>query len=323
MSAITPWAIMAGGSLLANYFNPIPQPGQEGYTPTPTHHLRVMFENDLAFGHDRNYTHGTRIDYAREMPSGNAWGISLMQNIHTPEHHTDGAVPGEHPYIGYLMLGGAYMQRGEDFGSVFEFQVGASGNASGARHTQNEFHKFFGLETWDGWGDQVPSEILFQLSMRQDFRVSALEFEGTNGWKSDATFFLREDIGTAYIRGGAGISFRYGVNLPPSMQVTGSRGGNYGLGLLKKPEYRRDELSYFVVASLYAEYTARDITADGGVFHDFETGVSSQPWQLQAQLGVGVSYQGIDYYAGGVLQSSTYRDGETTYYGTFSVTWHW
>lgn len=314
---------MAGGSLLANYFNPIPQPGQEGYTPTPTHHLRVMFENDLAFGHDRNYTHGTRIDYAREMPSGNAWGISLMQNIHTPEHHADGAVPGEHPYFGYLSLGAAYLMRGEDFGSVFEFQLGATGNASGARYTQNGLHELFGMETWDGWHHQVPSEMTFQLCLRQDFRISSLEFTGPHGWKSDATFFIREDVGTVYIRGGVGMSFRYGVNLPPSMQVNGSRGGNYGLGLIKKPDYRREEMSYFLVGSIYAEYVARDMAMDGGVFHDFDLGCRRQPWQVQAQLGVGVSYKGIDYFAGGVLQSRTYKEGETTCYGTFSVTWHW
>lgn len=322
--SVLPWAIMAGGSLLADYYNPIPQPGEPGYMAAPQHHLRVMFENDSAFGNDCNYSHGTRIDYAQNLPGGDAWGISLTQNIYTPEAHTDGAVQGQHPYCGYLALGGAYMLRGQDFGAAFEFQLGATGDQSGARDAQNGLHDIFGMRSWDGWHDQVPGELTMQLSMRQDFRLPCLEFDCGNGWQTDAVFFTREEVGTAFIRGGAGVSMRYGVNLSPSMQVNGNRAANFGIGLLDKPGYRNDEISYFLVGSLYMEYVARDITVDGGVFRHFEQTCSRKPWQVEAQLGVGVSYHGIDYFAGGVYHSPTYRtQGTESLYGTFSATWHW
>ncbi len=319
-----PWAVMAGSSLLADHLNPIPQPGEPGYTAVPQNHLRVMMENDSAFSSDRNYSHGTRIDYARSLHSGNAWGVSLVQNIYTPEEHTDGAVPGQHPYCGYMALGAGYMLRGEDFGAAFELQVGTTGNASCSRYTQNGLHEAFGLERWDGWHDQVPAEATVQLSMQQNFRLTCLEADCGNGWQTDGMLYTREEVGTAFIRGGVGLSFRYGVNLPSSMQATGNNAATYGLGLLEKPHYKPQDISYFLVGSIYAMYVARDISIDGGVFRHFEQTCSRKPWQMEARLGVGVSYRGIDYFAGGVYCTDYYR-GQTanTLYGTFSGTWHW
>ena len=84
MSAI-PWLIMGAVSPIVGYFNPIPQK-EEGpqYTEAPRHHFRGTMENDSAFGEDNGYTHGTRWDYAYRMNNGDAWGVSLTQNIFTP-----------------------------------------------------------------------------------------------------------------------------------------------------------------------------------------------------------------------------------------------
>ena len=324
MSAI-PWLIMGAVSPIVGYFNPIPQ--QEGgplYTEAPKHHFRGMMENDSAFGEDNGYTHGTRLDYAHRMNNGDAWGVSLTQNIYTPNQHTHNAVQGEHPYAGYMALGAAYMWRGEDFGNSLEFQIGTTGNPSLARYCQNHLHQLCGLETWEGWRDQVPSEVTLQLSSQQNFRLTCAENTFSNGWETDGTFILREEIGTASIRGGIGISFRYGRNLPPSMIANGNHPAEYGLSLLEKPRYNPDEASYFLVGEAYVDYVAHDISIDGGVFHHFDQTCSRMPWQGEFRLGVGVSYQGIDYFAGGVYFTDKYRrQDETSLMGTFTISWHW
>ena len=48
------------------------------------------------------------------------------------------------------------------------------------------------METWDGWNDQVPSEVTVQLSAQQNIRIPWLEMTSSNGMKSDAAFILRE-----------------------------------------------------------------------------------------------------------------------------------
>lgn len=323
MSAI-PWLTMAVLSPVVGYFNPIPQPGEDGYTDVPRHHFRGLMENDSAFGQDGNYSHGTRLDYAQSLSNGDAWGVSLTQNIYTPTTHTNGSVMGEHPYAGYLAVGGAYLWRGQDFGNAVELQLGTTGNASFARYAQNGLHEALGMTTWDGWHDQVPSEVTVQMSAQQNIRIPWLERTDANGWKSDGVFVLREEVGTASIRGGAGMAVRYGRNLPPAMQVNGNRSASYGMSLIEKPDYNRAAPSYFVVAEAYVDYVAHDISVDGGVFHHFDQTCSRKPWQAEVRLGVGVSYQGVDYFMGGVYHSDTFRGQKDAHcYGTFSITWHW
>lgn len=324
MSAL-PLAVYAVGAGLAGYFNPIAQPGEQGYTPEPHNHLRIMFENDSISSRDRNYTHGTRISYARTMESGNAWGISLMQNMYTPETHTHHSVAGEHPYCGYLALGGAYMWRGENFGWGTELQLGTTGQASLAGRFQNALHDSFDMPAWNGWHDQVPSELTLELTMRQEWALPYLQRSNVLGrWQSDGSLVLRESLGTARISGGGGLTWRVGANLPPSQQTAGNTPTSYGIGLLRKPEYKPNEVSYFLAFEAYADYVARDISVDGGVFHHFDRTCTRTPWQAEVRAGLGVRYRGIDYYAGCMVLSRTYEtQDENSFIGTFSVSWNW
>ena len=324
--SMIPWVVMAASSVAVDYVNPIPGPGEEGFNPAPRHHLRFVMENDSAFGSDCNYTHGTRIDYARVLDKNpnHALGVSFTQNIYTPETHTDGAVPGEHPYAGYAALGLAHMYIGEQVGNCIEFQIGTTGKASLADEMQDFIHKTGGLDRWEGWQDQVPSEVTFQLTARQDYRLPWLEWKHSGGLQTDATFFTREELGTAFIAAEAGAYVRLGKNLANSMQMSGNHGADYGVGLLHKPDYDPTELSWYVRAGGSVKYVVHDFSIDGGVFHDFERTCGRMPWVSEAQLGVGVRRNGVDYYAGMVVRSRNYRtQKDDTVFGTFNFAFHW
>ncbi len=320
-----PWIGYAAAAAAAGYFNPIAQPGEPGYTTTPTHHLRVMFENDSFINEDNGYTHGTRIDYAQGIGRGDwAFGLSLTQNIYSPDTKTYGNVPGEHPYAGYLAVGGALMRRSENLGLVAELQVGTTGKPSFAQYSQHFVHALGDMEQWEGWGDQVPSEATVQLTLRQDWRLPFLEHRIGSCYETDGTFFTREQVGTVNIGGSAGLTLRFGQNLPGSMQVNGNEAGNYGMGLLDKPGYRAEAFSWFVYLQGQVRYVARDMFIDGGVFHHFDSPCSRKPWIAEVQVGAAASYQGIDYYIGLVHSSRTYRSQDKNpFYGTCGVTWHW
>lgn len=322
--SMLPFAIYAAAAGAAGYLNPIPQPGDVGYDPRPHHNLRIMFENDSPSGRDRNYTHGTRIDYANTLKNGNAWGLSLMQNIYTPETHTAHAVPGEHPYCGYLAMGAAYMHRGEKFGWAAEVQLGTVGKASSAGRFQNALHDMFEMDNWDGWDDQVPSEMTMELTMRQEWALPEMQYHINDSWDADSRLVMRESIGTVRISAGVGMAFRVGHNLPPTTESVANAAANYGLGLIRKPNYNASDTSYFLLAEMYTDYVARDITVDGGVFHHFNRTCSRTPWQVEGRIGVGARHQGIDYYMGMLLLSRTYRtQDENSVMGTFSVSWNW
>lgn len=315
---------MLVASVAADYTNPIPAEGEPGYRAEPIHHFRVMFENDSAYGEDRNYSHGTRFDYAQQIVPEHYWGISLTQNIYTPETHTGGRVWGQHPYAGYLAIGGAYMYRGESVGVSLELQAGVTGKPSLAENSQWLVHEMGNMKHWKGWGEQIPAEPTLQLSARQDWRLPFCETGSFGGFQTDGMIFTREALGTVAVSGGAGVVLRWGRNLPAGMQVTGNHPADYSVGLLRKPAYDPSRLSWFVVGSVYGEYVARDMFIDGGVFHDFEQTCSRKPWQAEMQLGVGVVHEGIQYYAGAVWHTVEYRTQDHhSLYGTFAISWHW
>lgn len=319
-----PYIIYAAFAGATGYTNSVVRPPSVEIPAESQHYLRGLFENDSVSGRDRNYTHGTRLDYARRMDNGHAWGLSLMQNMYTPETHTRHRVEGEHPYCGYSALGGAFLWRGVNFGCGTELQIGTTGRESCAGRFQNALHRAFDMETWDGWDDQIPAELTIQLTSRQEWRLAALERRFSNGWQTDSTFIVRESLGTFRIAGGAGLSFRIGKNLTPSMEATGNEPTYFGIGLLRKPDYDPSVTSYFLVSELYVDYVARDLTVDGGVFHHFERSCSRTPWQVRANVGVGVSHRGMDYYMGVSVFTRTYRtQDEASVMGTFAITWRW
>ncbi len=319
MLPVIAYAAIAG---TAGYFNPVALPGEPGYHPVPEHQLRGVFQNDSISGDDSNFSHGTRIDYVQAMQNGDAWGVSLTQNMYTPEIHTRGNVYNQHPYCGYLAFGGAYLLRGERFGCVTELQLGTTGRASLAGQTQNAVHKMLGMDEWEGWHDQVRSELTMQLTSRQEWLVNTREFR--NGWECDLALRTRESVGTFNLSGGVGMAYRVGRNLPPTMSSCSIDGANFGTNALLKPHYDRSKMSYFLLASASGEYVARDMSIDGGVFHHFDRVCSRKPWQVQGQLGAGVAYEGIDYFAGVLMRSRTYRtQDKASVMGVFSVAWNW
>ncbi len=313
---------MAAG--LAGYTNPIAQPGEPGYTARPTHHLRALLENDAFIDQDNGYTNGIRYDYAQQTRNGMAWGLSLTQNIYTPYTNAYDVVEGEQPYAGYLALGGALIVPGEDVGFAAELQVGTTGKPSLAEVSQRLVHDSGGMKQWRGWHNQIPSEATVQFTLRQDWRLPMLEQHFGNRYEMDGALFTREQVGTVAIGGAAGLSLRFGYNLPDSMLVNGSEAANFGMGLLTKEDYRREESSWFIYATGQVRYVARDMFIDGGVFHHFDRTCSRKPWIAEVQVGGAVSYHGIDYYLGFTCTSRSYRGEERNpMHGTCGITWRW
>ncbi len=322
--SMLPWIGYAAAAGLAGYTNPIAQPGSAGYNEYPSHHLRFQMENDSFIGEDNGYTNGGRIDYAQELGHGLGYGLSLTQNIYTPDHKTAGNVMGEHPYAGYLAIGGAVLGRDPNFGFSSEWQIGTTGKPSLAREAQHAVHAAGNMEQWEGWGEQIPAEITFQWTMRQDWRLPFMEHRIGDKYETDGTLFTREQLGTVTLGGAVGLTLRFGKNLPDSMQVNGSEAANFGMGLLEKPDYDRAAPSWFLYAQGQVKFVGRDIFIDGGVFHDFEQTCSRKPWIVELQVGAAMVYQGIDYYLGLVYSSRTYKSESTNpMYGTCGITWHW
>lgn len=319
-----PWIAAAAVTGIVELTNPIPQVGDANYQAKPTHHLRMTLDNDVFFGDDQDYTNGLRFDYTQAIDESRYWGLSLTQNIYTPSTDGWGNMPNEHPYGGYLAIGGAFLTRGEHFGTSTELQLGTTGEPSLAEEAQDIVHGLGGMDKWDGWKDQIRAEFTMQLTGRQDWNIACLDKAHANGWQQDALFFTKQELGTVSIAAEAGLVYRYGKNLPARMRNMGSGATHFGVSTLTKKDYDSAAPSYFLLAGTSLKYAARDLFIDGGVFHDFEQTCSRVPWVGEVQLGVGVVYKGIDYYMGAIYRTDTYRTQENdTILGTISLGWNW
>ncbi len=319
-----PFLALGVAAVVPELTNPLPQVGDADFNAQPAHNMRFTLDNDVFCGHDQDYTNGLRFDFAKRMDSGNYWGLSLVQDIYTPQVNRPHTRPGDHPYAGYLALGAAYITTGDRVGTSTEFQLGMTGRGSLAEQAQDMIHGIGDMEKWMGWDDQIPSEVTMQLSSRQDWNIACMDCTHQSGWQQDAMMFTQQELGTVSIAAQAGFTYRLGTNLPARMRNMSSGSTNFGVITLNKKDYDATRSSYFMVSSLSLEYVARDLFIDGGAFHDFDSTCSRVPWIVEAQLGFGVVYHSIDYYFGFVYRSDSYKTQDTpTLYGTFSVGWNW
>lgn len=285
--------------------------------------FRIIVENDVFFGHDKDYTNGTRLEYTQRLENGDYYGISLSQLIFTPRTHTNGAVYGEHPYAGWLTAGGGYVFVGEQNSTALEFQLGTTGKASIAKDCQWFIHEVEHLQQWDGWHDQMPSEVTLQLSVRNDVRLDALEYRSSSGFQTDGLAYGRLEGGTVYVTGGAGVLYRFGYNLPPSMNDFTINGANYGISPFSGRTYDASSNSYYGVAGVFAKYVLRDLFLDGTAFHHFDTHVDKEPWVVDVYLGIGIRADDVDYFFGAVYRSPQFKT-QTGYtvFGNLQVKWN-
>ncbi len=290
----------------------------------PSQVLRLTGDNDMTFRNDNNYTSGVKLDYMHAWDSDSYWGFSLIQEMYTPDTNGEFSPPGEHPYAGNLALGFGYITMGDSFGTSTEFQVGITGKASLAETSQTIIHEMRQLPLWDGWDNQVPSEVTLQLSSRQEFDIPAWRFQTASGLDSDSSFYLQEELGTAEISMSLGYVYRFGRNLPLSQRRVGCHRANYALSSLKSQNYNPEEYSLYLLSGVHVSYVAHDYSLDGGVFKKFESTAKRVPWQFEWQLGLGARYKEMDFFLGAVLQSERFDDQNgVDNYATFSVSWEW
>ncbi|MCC8021543.1 MAG: lipid A deacylase LpxR family protein [Akkermansia sp.] len=291
--------------------------------PDDRYAFRIQLENDVFFGHDKDYTNGVRLEFTQRLENGDHYGISLTQLIFTPQHHAEGAVYGEHPYAGWLTAGGGYVFIEENCSTALEFQLGWTGRASIAEDCQWFIHELEHLEQWDGWGDQMPGEVTLQFSLRRNVRLKALEYNSAGGFQTDGLAYGRLEGGTVFVSGGAGLIYRFGRNLPPSVNDFTINGANYGVSPFRNRGYDSGSNSYYGIAGVFGKYVVRNMFLDGSAFHDFDPHISKEPWIIDVYLGVGMRVDDIDYFFGAVYRSCQYKtQSGYTLFGSLQVKWN-
>ena len=310
--------------------------------PSPSQwQLLFQLDNDLFADSDRDYTSGVRFGVVQEVPvesaKGRRWekrlkdssrkltgrlqqfgfdedsqlrfarGFGLSQLLFTPEDPTALSAPeGERPYASWLGLEYSFHVKEDDHVNSLTLSVGTTGEASFGQQTQNWVHRnISNSPIFQGWDSQVPSELTVNLHYDHKQRFRKFSKITSRGLELDGYYeggFAAGNFRTdTYIGGLARIGYR----LPSSFSTPRVQLGSYGHQLFRSNENYDKRFSAFGFLGVRATAVLHDITLDGPVFRDFDTGVKSKPLVGEVIYGLGFRIHGI-----AITYSHTFRSDE-------------
>ncbi|CAM2892121.1 lipid A deacylase LpxR family protein [Rariglobus hedericola] len=217
-------------------------------------------------------------------------GLSFGQNIYTPEDTQIATYqPNDRPYAAWLYLGVAfqvYHPPAEVGGrarlDVFEVTGGMVGPSALGPEFQNNFHNLIGVETANGWDNQIHDEPGLNLVYERKYRWSTAD--ARSGWGADFIPHAGLSLGNVFTYANAGFEVRAGYALP----------ADFGSNLIRPSgdsnSLRRPPFNIFVFAASDGRAVARDITLDGNSFRD-SASVDKKNFvaDLYAGLGIGTT----------------------------------
>jgi hypothetical protein len=276
----------------------------------------VIFENDLFYNTDRDYTNGTEFTWT---PSGIGQenlpapvadlvpgfldpeqiraSYSLGQLMFTPEQtELFTPPPTERPYAGFLY--GALALTDE--ANQLRLQVGMVGPASLAADAQKFVHAVRGLELPQGWHAQLRDEpgLVATYERTQDIGRIA----GKEGQALDVKTHFGGAAGNVFDYANIGAMARLGFNLPDD-------DGPPRIGPAPPDSYAYEptaQLGAYLFAGLEGRLVARNLFLDG---NSFRTGphVAKEPDVTDISLGGAIAFQNFRLSFTHVFRSREFR----------------
>jgi len=311
----------------------------------PPRQLILQWDNDIFAGTDRGYTNGGRIAFLQEYrpddeirgrlkgllrdlsrtsrdgwfggwtapPSAVddlrfAWGAGLTQLMFTPEDPEPETAPeGERPYAGWLGLEFSAHLKDADAVSSVTLSLGTTGEPSFAEDVQTWVHEdLTDSPVFQGWDSQVPAEPTVNLHFDQKRRLGWLESD--EGIELDGFVEWGAAVGNFQTNAYGGALLRVGTNLAATFATPRLQLGSYGHAFFEPTQSHSGDLSFYGFAGLRGTAVAHDITLDGPVFRDFDTGTSSEPLVGEVLLGLGIRLDPVSLTLAQTLRTREFDD---------------
>ena len=322
-------------------------------------HLTFYLDNDLFAGTDRNYTNGVRLSWisgARDPEafgtlqrqlrrlSGDRqslsvfqhlsgfddpreieynYGFSITQLMYTPKD-ADAPVspPDQRPYAGWLGIDFSLHTKDSHALNSAVLALGTTGREALAKEAQDIIHDLRGIEKFEGWDDQIPSELTVNLYFKQRRRLTFLEGE-IGGFSMDGFGEWQLALGNFLVSAQAGAFLRFGWHLPvdfsdPRLSVTA-----YTLQPFTTPKRPPSTWSLYGVLGTLGTAVARNITLDGPMFRHYDTGVERKPFVGELYAGFGIRYRRVEFGYLHTFRTREFREQYRSFqsFGSLAVTY--
>jgi hypothetical protein len=242
----------------------------------------LLFENDLFYNTDHDYTNGAELSYSSAPSNTPQWAIdaarslpfftqqgdvrtryALGQNIYTPQDITLANPPaGERPYAGFLYGSMGLVDDSGTHLDQLQLTLGVVGPASLAEQTQKWVHGLVHARKPMGWSTQLRDEPGLILNYERAIKV--IPPQSLLGGVFDIEPHWGIAVGNIYDYVNAGAMARFGFNLPRDygpMRIDPSLPGS---------DYFEPTAGFgaYVFAGVDGRAVGRNLFLDGNSFED-------------------------------------------------------
>ena len=291
--------------------------------------LSLSVDNDVFRGSDRDYTNGARITwtsgeenklkdvsainrgidfFSADEESSNLfsaisgfdhssvvklqYGFAITQLIFTPESSERNPPPNERPYAAWAGLGFSLHASNEIVINSLAVNLGVVGPSARGKQTQNIVHDLIDTERFEGWDSQIPDEFTFNIHFNQRRRYSMLEDIYGTPFSLNGFTELGSSLGNFRVDASIGCHFQFGYNVPkdfidPRLSLT-SNSVSWASGE-DKPDF-----SFYLIVGVKGSAVLHDITLDGPVFRNFDTGTKSESFVAEYYYGIGLRHKNVE-----------------------------
>jgi hypothetical protein len=276
--------------------------------------LTVLFENDIFYNSDHDYTNGVLIGYTTAPKDTPGWAVrwarwlpffaqegevraryALGQDIFTPHNlRLTDPPPTDRPYAGFLYGAiGVVDDTGEDgrpIANLDQLQVslGVIGPMSLAEDAQKWIHGIINGVNPQGWSTQLRDEPGLVVQYERSVKFSFLTSYRGPGIGFDVVPHYGAAIGNVYDYVNAGLMARIGFNLPKDYGPLRIDPSLPGSGFY---EPRGDAaLGAYVFAGVDGRAIARNLFLDGNTFEPSRS-VSKRNLVGDLELGAAVTFK--------------------------------
>jgi hypothetical protein len=291
--------------------------------------LSILFENDLFYNSDHDYTNGVLIGYTTAPQDTPDWAVrwarwlpffsqsgevrtryALGQDIFTPHnlHLVDPPLT-DRPYAGFLYgafgLADESGSEGDVISNLDQLQVtlGVIGPASLAEDTQKFVHGIINATDPQGWSTQLRDEPGLIIQYERSVKFSLLTSYSGPGIGFDIVPHYGAAIGNVYDYANAGAMARVGFNLPKDYGPLRIDPSLPGSGFY---EPRGDSaIAAYIFAGVDGRAIARNLFLDGSTFQDSRS-VSKLNLVGDLELGAAVTFRAFQLSFTHVIRSREY-----------------
>ncbi len=266
--------------------------------------LSILFENDIFYHTDRDYTNGVLLGWtsapdaswdfatntARLLPFFQQEGVTrtsytLGQNIYTPSNlKLFPPDPTDRPYAGFLYFGLGVADETDSQLDQAQLQIGMVGPASLAEESQKFVHRIIHDTIPAGWSFQLHNEPAFVLIDEKSWR--AIASGRLLGFSFDIDPHVGAAVGTVYDFVNAGAMARFGLNLPDDYGPLRIEPALPGTDFFEPT----GAIGAYLFAGVDGRAIARNIFLDGNTWQN-SPHVSKIPYVGDLQLGAALTFR--------------------------------